>query len=65
MWLARDMNDDLCIYDTKPIKDKYEWIIPNCTGGYCIIDEELGAFPEIKWSDEEPRELILKPIKNE
>ena len=63
MWLARDMNGGLYIYDTKPLKDKYGWIIPNCTGGRCIIDSELEAFPEVKWSDEEPRELVLKPIK--
>lgn len=65
MWLARDTNGDLCIYNTKPIKDMYEWIIPNCTGDYCIIDEKLGAFPEVKWEDNEPRELVLKPIKDE
>lgn len=27
----------------------------------CIIPEDY--FPEVKWEDEEPRELILKPIE--
>ena len=30
-----------------------------------VIQLPSGLFPEVKWEDEEPRELILKPIKDE
>ena len=65
MWIARDEDGLVCIYDTKPIKDNCEWILPNSIGGYSVIDTELDGFEEVKWSDEEPRELVLKPIKKE
>ena len=29
----------------------------------CVIPEDW--FPEIKWEDKEPRELVLKPIKED
>lgn len=60
MWIARDEDGLVCIYDTKPVKDKHEWVIPNSTGSYSAIDEELDGLEEIKWEDKEPRELILK-----
>lgn len=60
MWVARDENGLVYIYDTKPAKDKHQWVIPNSTGGCSIIDSELDDFKEVKWEDEEPRELILK-----
>lgn len=60
MWIARDEDGIICIYDTKPVKDEHVWVIPNSTGGYSVIDSELDWFPEVKWEDEEPRELILK-----
>ncbi len=42
------------------VKDKYVWY--NDSTNY-RINERL--FPEVKWSDKEPRELVLKPIKEE
>ena len=38
--------------------------------GTCVKDIgtrrlDTSLFPEVKWSDPEPRELILKPIKEE
>ena len=60
MWIARDENGLVYIYDTKPLKDEHEWVIPNSIGGCCIIDSELDSFEGVKWEDEEPRELILK-----
>ena len=65
MYVARDKDGLVYIYDTKPVKDKYKWVIPNSTGGYSVIDSELEGFEEIKWEDEEPRELVLKSIKEE
>ena len=65
MWIARDEDGLVYIYDTKPAKDKHGWVIPNSTGGYSVIDSELDGFKEVQWSDEEPRELVLKSIKEE
>lgn len=30
-WIARDLSEDLYVYDSKPIRDDgfYEWIIPD------------------------------------
>ena len=63
MYVARDKNGLLFIYRHKPSKGKGMWIEnPQDTGLYDYIPEDY--FPEVKWEDEEPRELILKPIKN-
>lgn len=61
MWTARDENDCLYLYTNKPKKssDGY-WY----SGKGDVMDIPEFAFPEVKWEDEEPRELILKPIKN-
>lgn len=65
MWLARDADGELYMYDVKPVKKEdlgvwgFEWEAPQ--GDSCEIDSDM--FPEVKWSDEEPRELVLKPIK--
>ena len=60
MWIARDENGLVYIYDTKPAKDKHQWVIPNSIGGCSVIDSELDGFEEVKWEDSEPTELILK-----
>lgn len=73
MWIARDKNGSLWLYDTKPIKGDVRWIMANTTGGCCKIEDDdyfpiriwKGVFLEVKWEDEEPRELILKPINEE
>lgn len=59
MWIVRDEDGLVWIYDTKPVKDKHEWVLPNDIGDCSAIDE-LNGFEEIKWEDEEPRELIIK-----
>ena len=64
MYVARDKNGLLFIYRHKPSKGREAWIDN-------LQDTELhdvryipeDYFPEVKWEDEEPRELILKPIK--
>lgn len=60
MWIARDEDGSLWLYNTKPEKGDKAWILTNTTGGCCKIDEELDGFEDVKWEDEEPRELILK-----
>ena len=61
MWLARDKDGDLWLYEKKPLKQPEHWA---CESGDCQI-LDLNLFPEVKWSDQEPRELVLKPIKEE
>lgn len=62
MWIARDKYGDLYIYENKPIKiEGCYWKDPISPNKLCQIDRNI--FPEVKWEDEEPRELILKPIK--
>lgn len=65
MWIARDEDESLWIYDTKPIKGATGWVIANTTGRCCEIDGNLDGFEDIKWEDENPRELVLKPINEE
>lgn len=62
MWIARDINDSLYLYTTKPKKseDGY-WYSEKGD----VADISDSVFPEIQWSDEEPRELVLKPINKE
>ena len=61
MYIARDKDSTLWEYEKKPLKRQEHWV---CVGGYCqILDPDL--FPEVKWEDKEPRELVLKPIKEE
>lgn len=61
MWIARDKGGSLYIYENKPKKDLYGWVV-KC--GW-LSNVPSYEFPEVKWSDEEPRELISKPIKEE
>lgn len=61
MWLARDANGGLYLYKERPIKVNNGWCTIRPFEFICGIDSNL--FPEVKWSDEEPRELVLKPIK--
>lgn len=68
MWIARDFNGELRIYRTKPIKypDMCVWISSDVIGVFidkCKATDIL--FSEVQWKDKEPRELVLKPIKEE
>lgn len=66
MWIARDKNGLLYVYRYKPFKGEEVWIESPKDKKFdsgCIIQND--CFPEVKWEDEEPRELILKPINKE
>ena len=64
MYVARDKDGLLFIYRHKPSKGKETWIEnPQDIGLYDISFIPRDCFPEVKWEDEEPRELVLKPIK--
>lgn len=61
MWIARDRDGLLYIYENKPKKGLSSWAVK------CGWFSNLPSYvlPEIKWKDEEPRELVLKLIKDE
>lgn len=63
MYVARDKDGILGIYINKPVKAIDSWSPLTANEDYCVIKTDL--FPEVKWSDEEPRELVLKPINEE
>ena len=63
MWIARDKNGELYLFSKKPSKREESWLMSRGTITVLQLPSEL--FPEVKWSDEEPRELVLKPIKEE
>ena len=57
MWIARDKSGNLFLHEIKPTKESNWWL----SFGHKepLIFGKLW-FPEVKWEDEEPRELILK-----
>ena len=59
-WVARDYDGSLYIYTAKPEKKSDFWHAPGA--GYMKLDDSL--FPELQWSDEEPKEIRLS-IRNE
>lgn len=63
MWIARDKDGSLWLFEEKPMKGKYIWLSSLGIGAQFRLNERL--FPKVQWSDEEPRELFLKPINEE
>ena len=59
MWIARDKDGELYLFSEKPSKREEFWLMNRGT----VIQLPSELFPEVKWEDEEPRELILKPIE--
>lgn len=57
MWIARDKNGDLVLHEAKPTKKLDCW--SSVSKKEVLIFGDIW-FPEVKWEDEEPRELILK-----
>lgn len=56
MWVARDKDNSLYLYNTKPYKRGTIWETDNA----CMYVSE-NLFPEIKWEDEEPLEVEIVP----
>ena len=54
-WVARDEDGMLYLYLAKPRKTSDYWNAPEF--GYMKLDDSL--FPELQWSDEEPKEIRL------
>ena len=53
-WIARNDNDDLCIYASKPIKHTYRWY-EQC--GTLVFAGYNHLFQFVKWEDEEPTSI--------
>ena len=54
-WVARDDDGSLYMYTAKPKKKSAFWHAPKV--GYVKLDDSL--FPEVQWSDGEPKEIRL------
>lgn len=62
MWVARDKDNSLYLYDTKPKKHRNNaW--DSDGDGIVHIDDNL--FPEVKWEDDEPLEVDIIPKNNQ
>lgn len=55
MWIVRDKSRLLHGHEKKPVKTAYGWYNPGW-----VVSLPSYSFPEVKWSDREPRKLILK-----
>lgn len=61
MWVARDKDGSLFIFNKKPYKLESSWGLIN-DPFYCVeIDNNI--FPEVKWEDKEPKELVLSSLE--
>ena len=58
-WVARDYDGSLYMYTAKPQKRRDYWHAAGV--GYMKLDDSL--FPEVQWSDEEPKEIEIS-IRN-
>lgn len=60
MWIARDKDDCLFLYKSKPIKNlelnSLQWETAYLDA--LILDPDL--FPSVKWEDNEPTKVIIR-----
>ena len=60
MWIARDKNNCLFLYKSKPIKNlelnSLQWETAHLDA--LILDPDL--FPSVKWEDNEPTKVIIR-----
>ena len=56
-WIARDEDNYLGLYTSKPIKNEYGWQIDSQNADFMILKNTL--FPQVKWEDDEPTEVEL------
>ena len=55
MWLARDKNNRIYLFETKPEKGDEYWSYDD--GDYMELD--VSSFQEVQWSDEEPTKVKI------
>lgn len=58
LWAARDTDGNLYLYTNKPRKKQGMWVVQQYhIGCFMRLDDE--SFPEVQWSDEEPKKVKL------
>ena len=55
MWLARDKNNRIYLFEKKPEKDDEYWTYDD--GDYMELD--VSSFQEVQWSDDEPTKVKI------
>lgn len=58
-YLARDSDNKLYMYSIKPNKSHNIWVYDKKENSINILDNNNNLFPEVKWGDKEPREVII------
>ena len=65
MWLTRDKNGEVYLWQTKPEKNKREgfWASGNIFWQHLFWADHDAEFEEVKWEDEEPTEVEFNLVK--
>lgn len=62
LWLARDEDGSLYLFNNKPIKGERCWISSQYGTEYDVLEVQKDLFPEITWDDDDPVEVELTVI---
>lgn len=62
MWIVRDRKGILYLYENKPTKINELWI--SYGGSRMKLFLGYPCFSDVKYEDEEPKEVILKVVEN-
>lgn len=64
MWIARDKDQTLWLFENKPIKENDVWNCSDHISAYIKISDKT-LFPELKWEDEPIEVDLIKKGNNE
>lgn len=66
MWLARAKDNVLTLFTSKPEKGSDGWVSSFEKGTFITLgDKSMKKYPNIKWEDKEPTEVLLLPFGKE
>lgn len=60
LWVARDKDNCLYLYDDKPLKGEGVWNVSENSLTYTYFKLNPAFFPNVKWEDEEPLAVVLQ-----
>ena len=60
MYIARNRDGELSIFEEKPVKTAYVQVSDK--GAWDILSDD-SKFPEVRWEDDEPRKLVLSSLE--
>lgn len=60
MYIARNRDGELSIFEENPVKTAYVWVSDK--GAWDILSDD-SKFPEVRWEDDEPRKLVLNSLE--